>query len=35
MRGGKVAVFNVESDTSGGGRLDDWIFEGIPNGNEY
>ena len=28
MRGGKVAVFNIESDPSGGDRLDDWMFEG-------
>jgi NAD-dependent SIR2 family protein deacetylase len=29
MRGGKVAVFNIESDTGGGERLDDWMFEGM------
>jgi hypothetical protein len=28
MRGGKVAVFNIEKD-SGGERLEDWMFEGI------
>jgi len=28
MSGGKVAVFNIESDPSGGERLDDWMFEG-------
>lgn len=28
MRGGKVAVFNIESD-SGGEKLDDWMFEGM------
>ena len=30
MRGGKVAVFNIESDTSGGEKLYDWLFEGCP-----
>ena len=30
MRGGKVAVFNIESDTTGGEKLDDWMFEGCP-----
>ena len=29
MRGGKVAVFNIESDPSGGDRLNDWMFEGV------
>jgi NAD+-dependent protein deacetylase sirtuin 5 len=29
MRGGKIAVFNIESDTTGGERLDDWMFEGF------
>jgi NAD-dependent SIR2 family protein deacetylase len=29
MRGGKVAVFNIESDSGGGEKLDDWMFEGI------
>jgi NAD+-dependent protein deacetylase sirtuin 5 len=28
MRGGKVAVFNIERD-SGAERLEDWMFEGI------
>ena len=28
MRGGKVAVFNIESDP-GGEKLDDWMFEGM------
>ena len=28
MRGGKVAVFNIEKD-SRGERLEDWMFEGI------
>lgn len=28
MRGGKVAVFNIEED-SGGERLEDWMFKGI------
>jgi NAD+-dependent protein deacetylase sirtuin 5 len=28
MRGGKVAVFNVESGVDGEERLDDWMFEG-------
>jgi NAD+-dependent protein deacetylase sirtuin 5 len=35
MRGGKVAVFNIESDTAGGERLDDWMFEGIPAFNNF
>ena len=29
MRGGKVAVFNIESDPGGGEQLRDWMFEGI------
>lgn len=28
MRGGKVAVFNIESDSGEGERLGDWMFEG-------
>ena len=29
MKGGKVAVFNVEKDSEGANALHDWMFEGI------
>jgi NAD-dependent SIR2 family protein deacetylase len=29
MRGGKVAVFNIESDIGGEEKLNDWMFAGI------
>jgi NAD+-dependent protein deacetylase sirtuin 5 len=29
MRGGKVAVFNIETDYGGGEKLHDWMFEGM------
>jgi NAD+-dependent protein deacetylase sirtuin 5 len=29
QRGGKVAVFNIESDSGGEEKLDDWMFAGI------
>ena len=33
MRGGKVAVFNIEKD-SGAEGLEDWMFEGIYHCND-
>lgn len=28
MKGGKVAVFNIEKDSDGANALHDWMFEG-------
>jgi NAD-dependent deacetylase sirtuin 5 len=29
QRGGKIAVFNIESDSTEEEKLDDWMFAGI------